>query len=79
MPLKVAEAQLFHLGEEEGLKSLTLLPNGDPVDPEVLDNFAFEIHSRYRERHGLEPIPGSPGSTLAPKKRTGRVVVPIGQ
>jgi hypothetical protein len=47
MPLKIAEAQFFHVREREGLPSLTIPYNGDPVDPEVIDNFAFEIHRRF--------------------------------
>ena len=52
MPNKIAEAQFFHVAEQEGLLSLTLSLNGDPVDPEVLDNFAFEVHERFRRRAG---------------------------
>ena len=37
-------------GELEGLPSLTLSLNGDPVDPEVLDNFAYEVRERYQEQ-----------------------------
>ncbi len=48
MPSKIAEAQLFHVGEQEGLPSLTISYNGDPVDPEIIDNFVFEIHKRFR-------------------------------
>jgi predicted nucleotide-binding protein (sugar kinase/HSP70/actin superfamily) len=48
MPTKVAEAQLVHAAEREGLPSLTLSVNGDPVDPVILDNFAYEVHSRFR-------------------------------
>jgi predicted CoA-substrate-specific enzyme activase len=52
MPTKIAEAQLFHVGEQEGLPSMTISCNGDPVDPEILDNFAFEMHKRFRaKRH----------------------------
>ncbi len=47
MPSKIAEAQLFHVREQEGLPSLTIPYNGDPVDPEIIDNFAFEIHRRF--------------------------------
>jgi len=47
MPNKIAESQFFHLAEREGLPSLTLTLNGDPLDNEVLDNFAFEVHSRF--------------------------------
>ncbi len=48
MPSKIAEAQLFCVGEREGLPSLTISYNGDPADPEVIDTFAFEIHRRFR-------------------------------
>jgi len=52
MPSKIAEAQFFHVAEREGLLSLTLPLNGDPVDPAVLDSFAFEVRSRFRARRG---------------------------
>jgi predicted nucleotide-binding protein (sugar kinase/HSP70/actin superfamily) len=52
MPNKLAEAQLFHLGSREGLASLTLSLNGDPIDPEVLDRFAFEVKERFLRRQG---------------------------
>ena len=67
MPNKISEAQFFHAAEREGLLSLTLSLNGDPMDPEVLDNFAFEVHTRFRQRQeageitaaapASEPIP----------------------
>ncbi|HVS53145.1 MAG TPA: BadF/BadG/BcrA/BcrD ATPase family protein [Opitutaceae bacterium] len=50
MPNKIAESQFFHVAENEGLPSLTLPLNGDPADPEILDNFAFEMHTRFRQR-----------------------------
>jgi len=49
MPTKVAEAQFFHAAERQGLLSLTLALNGEPADPELLDNFAYEVHTRFRE------------------------------
>ncbi|MBI4818003.1 MAG: CoA activase [Deltaproteobacteria bacterium] len=58
MPNKIAEAQFCHVAEQEGLLSLTLSLNGDPIDPEVLDNFAFEVHERFKrkaERVAAEP------------------------
>jgi hypothetical protein len=57
MPNKIAEAQFAHAREREGLLSLSLSLNGDPIDPEVLDNFAFEVHARWRERREREPGP----------------------
>jgi predicted CoA-substrate-specific enzyme activase len=50
MPNKISEAQFFHISEQEGLPALTLALNGDPVDPEVVDNFAFEVHAQARKR-----------------------------
>jgi hypothetical protein len=51
MPNKIAEAQLCHVTEKEGLLPLSLSLNGDPIDPEVLNNcFAFEVHERSKRR-----------------------------
>ncbi len=50
MPNKLAESQLHHVSEREGLLSMTLSLNGDPIDPEILDAFAFEVHARFRAR-----------------------------
>jgi predicted nucleotide-binding protein (sugar kinase/HSP70/actin superfamily) len=58
MPNKIAENQFFHIAENEGLHSLTLHLNGDPLDPEILDNFAYEIHARFKRRkNGLLSAP----------------------
>jgi predicted nucleotide-binding protein (sugar kinase/HSP70/actin superfamily) len=73
MPNKIAEAQFHHVAEREGLLSLTLSLNGDPIDPEVLDGFAFEVHQRFRRR--APPPPPAPawgeklGTVLAPAPR----------
>ena len=50
MPSKLSEAQFFHIAEEEGLVSLSLHLNGDPVDPVVWDNFAYEVKQQYKRR-----------------------------
>ncbi len=50
MPTKVAEAQFFHIAQHEGLPSLTLSLNGDAINTETLDNFAFEVHERFRKQ-----------------------------
>jgi hypothetical protein len=63
MPNKISEAQFFHAAEREGLHSLTLYLNGDPVDPEILDNFVYEMHAQFRRRkagHSLPPPPLRP-------------------
>ena len=55
MPTRIAESQFFHAAEREGLPTLTLTFNGDPLAEDVLDNFAFEVHARHRA--------GKPGSS----------------
>lgn len=50
MPSKLAEAQFFHAAEHDGLPSITIPLNGDPIDPEVLDHFAFAVHEGFRRR-----------------------------
>jgi predicted nucleotide-binding protein (sugar kinase/HSP70/actin superfamily) len=62
MPNKIAEAQFCHVAEKEGLLSLSLSLNGDPIDPEVLDNFAFEVHQRFKRRRdaAAPPLAASP-------------------
>ncbi|MCU0662938.1 MAG: acyl-CoA dehydratase activase-related protein [Myxococcota bacterium] len=71
MPNKIAEAQLHHAGEREGLPSLTLSLNGDPVDPEVLDNFAYEIHSRFHRkvRSAIRPFSSSRRPSWIPQTK----------
>lgn len=49
MPNKVAEAQFTHAAEREGLATLTLSMNGEPIDQELLDHFAFEVHRRHQQ------------------------------
>ncbi len=60
MPNKISEAQFFHVAEQEGLISLTLGLNGDPVDPEILDNFAYEVHAQFNRRKTGKSIPPPP-------------------
>ncbi len=52
MPNKLVEAQLVHASQREGLLSLTLSLNGDPIDPEVLDEFAYEVKQRFATARG---------------------------
>jgi len=64
MPTKIAEAQLHHIAEREGLLSLTLPLNGDPVSEAALDNFAFEVRARFqRRKNGVRRL--EPGSAAA--------------
>lgn len=66
MPTKIAEAQFYHIAEREGLLSLTLAYNGDPVSTAVIDNFAFEVHARFQRKNqgaakGSSAHPRQPG------------------
>ncbi len=65
MPNKVAESQFFHAAEKEGLLSLTLALNGEPADPEVIDNFAYEIHAEFNRKRNGKSAP--PPSTTPPR------------
>jgi hypothetical protein len=70
MPNKIAEAQFFHVAEKEGLPSLTLSLNGDPMNLVTLDNFAFEVQARFQRRRSRPTTTGAPG--LAPQTPAGR-------
>lgn len=50
MPTKIAEAQFQHVARHEGLPSLTLPFNGEPLNTAALDNFAFEVKAAVRPR-----------------------------
>ena len=69
MPNKIAEAQFCHVAEKEGLPSLTLSLNGDPINLAALDNFAFEVQARF-QRKKRTPAAASPG--LAPQAAAAR-------
>ena len=47
MPSKISESQFYHIAENEGLLSLNLSFNGDPVPDSVLDDFCFEVKRRF--------------------------------
>ena len=67
MPTKIAEAQWHHVAEREGVLSLTLGFNGDPINPAALDNFAFEVKERFQVRK-FPPTPNA-------KVQAGRVAM----
>lgn len=59
MPSKLAEAQLLHVTEREGLLTLALALNGEAPPAEALDAFAFDVHRRHRHhRRGHRPGAG---------------------
>ncbi|MBN2529098.1 MAG: CoA activase [Deltaproteobacteria bacterium] len=67
MPNKISENQLHHIAEKEGMPSLTLYLNGDPVDPEILDNFAYEIHAQFKRRKEGKPTLAPPPVSPRPR------------
>ena len=69
MPNKISEAQFAHIGEDRGLISLTLPMTGDPVDPELLDRFAFEVKERFAHRKD-KPAPHAAGFRLRDLRHT---------
>jgi hypothetical protein len=69
MPNKISEAQFFHVAEEQGLLSLTIPLNGDSIDPEVLDGFAYEVKERHRRRAPRETRRPSWVDTVARRSR----------
>ena len=50
MPTKLAESQFLHVAEREGMLSMTVSCNGDPIDSEIVDRFAYEVKARHRRR-----------------------------
>lgn len=54
MPSKIAESQFFHVAEREGLLSISLTFNGDPLPDSALDDFAFEVKKRFEEEQKAE-------------------------
>jgi predicted nucleotide-binding protein (sugar kinase/HSP70/actin superfamily) len=50
MPSKIAESQFYHIAENEGLLSLNLSLNGDPIPASVLDDFCFEVRQRFEHQ-----------------------------
>jgi predicted nucleotide-binding protein (sugar kinase/HSP70/actin superfamily) len=48
MPHKIAEAQLGAAGEKMPLPCLSISVNGDPIDTEALDRFAYDIYEGHR-------------------------------
>ena len=65
LPTKIAEAQLFHVAEQHKALVLTLPMNGDPLDPQALDNFTFEVQARHKARRRRVHGPFSFGGNSA--------------
>lgn len=54
MPCKISEAQFGKVAEEMNLPYLVFELNGDPIDTEALDRFAYDIHEAHRQGLGKE-------------------------
>jgi predicted nucleotide-binding protein (sugar kinase/HSP70/actin superfamily) len=67
MPTKVASSQFFHVAEREGMPSLTISLNGEPMDLEGLDSFAYEVRARWKSRRHR---PGCEDAASAGRSRT---------
>ena len=39
---------------------LTLNLNGEPIDPDLLDNFAYEVHVQFEKRRAGTSVPPPP-------------------
>ncbi|MCC6555646.1 MAG: CoA activase [Polyangiaceae bacterium] len=78
MPCKVAEAQFGKVAEDMRLPYLSVPLNGDPLDTEALDRFAYDIHTAHRQglggqmpSFGRRPVVSEPApSTLVPLRRS---------
>ena len=54
MPCRIAEAQFGKVAEDMNLPYLALSLNGDPLDTEALDRFAYDIHEAHRRGIGRD-------------------------
>ncbi|WP_320007163.1 acyl-CoA dehydratase activase-related protein [Maridesulfovibrio sp.] len=49
MPNKIVESQFQYVNEDTGLICLALAVNGESLNPELLDRFAFEVYEKYEK------------------------------
>ncbi|WP_319583508.1 acyl-CoA dehydratase activase-related protein [uncultured Pseudodesulfovibrio sp.] len=47
MPNKIVESQLLFMQEKTGGHTLTVSVSGEPINPDILDRFAFEVRNTY--------------------------------
>jgi predicted nucleotide-binding protein (sugar kinase/HSP70/actin superfamily) len=55
MPAKIAEAHFLKVDRDTGLPSLSLPVIGDPVDPRLIEDFAFEVRESAQRRKTVDP------------------------
>jgi hypothetical protein len=75
MPCKISEAQFGKVVEDMNLPYLVLALNGDPLDTEALDRFAYDIHEAHRRGmgHDLSMVVGG----FVPTDRPDPTLVPL--
>jgi activator of 2-hydroxyglutaryl-CoA dehydratase/predicted nucleotide-binding protein (sugar kinase/HSP70/actin superfamily) len=54
MPCRIAEAQYGKVAEDMNIPYLAMALNGDPLDTEELDRFAYDIHEAHRKGLGRD-------------------------
>jgi predicted nucleotide-binding protein (sugar kinase/HSP70/actin superfamily) len=69
MPSRIAASQLTHFGEREGLPVLNLSMSGEPLDPDQLDGFAFDVRRAFRARQA-ERAPEATADTARDRHRS---------
>lgn len=89
MPAKIAEAHFLRADRDSGLPSLSLPVIGDPVDPRLVEDFAFEVRESARKRssagrrNASPPSLGALGWALSRRvlgsALTASAMIPLGQ
>jgi predicted nucleotide-binding protein (sugar kinase/HSP70/actin superfamily) len=75
MPSRIAASQLAHFQEREGLPVLNLAMSGEPLDPDQLDDFAFDVRRAFTARHAGE-APKASTDTARGRRRSGSTATP---
>lgn len=76
MPNKIAEAQYGKVLEDMNLPYLVLALNGDPIDTEALDRFAYDLHETHRRKLGKSL--GAVSWSLREQPKLDSSFVPVG-
>jgi len=66
LPCKVAESQYGKVVETTSFPYLGVAVNGDPVDGELIDRFAYDVHAAHRARKGRWMAPRRLRSSILP-------------
>ena len=74
MPCKIAEAQYGEAAEQRKLPYVSIGFNGDPMDEEALDRFAYDVHEAFRRG---EAAPSPTLAVRAPGAKAPRLRLPV--